>query len=313
VNVALGNGQGRFLHNDYDYTQGYFWADYQKQVGTYYEKSLVPEYLTEAYNNFISNSEDDYVDGRYKNLSYMSLYPNQVRRLLSNLMATQSATQVLGSGTVAQIFTLAPYSLPGPATQGPNPITDVQYLPWDLYDPNDASTTQLEYPQGAVLLDPLVGWEVQYPALVSLFKYAPTSLSMDFVDQMRILEPGDPASLALPLSTQIRFRDPVNGTEYLAKSYGTETVNSAVGFAVQKGIGGRMLQHANYLAQLAYRVSQPPDPVTGELTYDVDLQGNPIPLTSQDALNAATLLKGYTSNIDVVRNLTRFFNFLSNP
>lgn len=313
VNVALGNGQGRFLHNDYDYTQGYFWADYQKQVGTYYEKSLVPEYLTEAYNNFISNSEDDYIDGRYKNLSYMSLYPNQVRRLLANLMATQSATQVLGSGTVAQIFTLAPYSLPGPSTQVANPVTDVQYLPWDLYDPSDPSTTQLEYPQGAVLLDPLIGWEVQYPALVSLFKYAPTSLSMDFVDQMRILEPGDSASFALAPSAQIRFRDPVNGTEYIAKNYGTETVNSAIGFPVQKGIGGRMLQHANYLAQLAYQVSQPPDPVTGELTYDADAQGNPIPLTSQDAQNAATLLKGYTSNIDVTRNLTRFFNFLSNP
>ena len=26
-------GEGRFIDNDYDYTQGYWWADYQIQVG----------------------------------------------------------------------------------------------------------------------------------------------------------------------------------------------------------------------------------------------------------------------------------------
>ena len=37
VNIALGSGEGRFLHNDYDYTQGYWWSDYQTQVGSFYE------------------------------------------------------------------------------------------------------------------------------------------------------------------------------------------------------------------------------------------------------------------------------------
>ena len=309
VNIALGDGEGRFIHNDYDYTQGYYWSDYQTQVGSYYEKILAPYYLTEAYNDFVSNSEDDYVDGRYKNLSYISLYPNQFRRIFANLMATQSATQFNEQGTVAQIFTLAPYAMPqASSTSAPNPLTPVQYLPWDKYDPTDAQTTSLAYPAQAVLLDPLVGWEEQLPSLIMLFWFGPTSLNMDLVDQMRIFSPGDAASLSIPVSQQVRYRDPLTGIEYVAKNYGTEWVNPAVGFQTAKSIGARMIQHGNYLAQIAYQVSAT-DPVTGELTYVTDAQGNPVPNTSGAATNAATMLKGYASNVDVVRQLTLFFGY----
>ncbi|HWW86160.1 MAG TPA: hypothetical protein VNZ26_21335, partial [Vicinamibacterales bacterium] len=101
INVSLGDGQGRFLHNDYDYSKGYWWIDYQTQTGSVFEKYLVPYYLTESFNQFISNQKDDYIDGRYKNLSYASIYPNQVRRIFANLMATESATQTLDQGASA--------------------------------------------------------------------------------------------------------------------------------------------------------------------------------------------------------------------
>ena len=315
VNVALGDGEGRFIHNDYDYTQGYYWSDYQKQVGSFYEKFFAPYFLTEAYNNFISNSKDDYVDGRYKNLSYFSVYPNQMRRLFANLMATESATQELDNGTVAQIFTIAPYSMPVNAVGNTNPMSAAQYLPWDKYDPNDVSTTQLQYPPGAVLLDPLVGWEQQYPTLIYLFWFGPTSLSMNLVDQMRIFSLGDVGTVSLPVEQQIRYRDPFSGIEYVAKNaggpdYGSEVVNPSLGFAVAKTIGARMLQHANYLAQLAYQVSHPPDPVTGELTYDTDEQGNLIlNSTTSNPQDYVTMLKNYASNIDVARQLTAFFGY----
>jgi hypothetical protein len=74
-----------------------------------------------------------------------------------------------------------------------------------------------------------------------------------------------------------------------------------------------MLQYANTLGQQAYSVSAPPDPVTGELTYDADSQGNAIPLAGQSAQDAATILKNFTSNIDVVRRLTYFFGYGPNP
>ena len=314
VNLALGDGEGRFIHNDYNYTQGYWWSEYQTQVGSAYEKAFAPYYLTEAYNNFVSNSKDDYIDGRYKNLSYFSVYPNQMRRIFANLMATESATQELDNGTAAQIFTLAPYAMPASTAVAANPLTAAQYLPWDKYDPNDSSTTQLQYPPGSVLLDPLVGWEQQYPALVSLFLFGPTSESMDLVNQMRIFSPGDAATLSIPVGQQVRYRDPLSGIEYVAKGagspdYGTEQINyPSIGFEVQKTIGARMLQHGNYLAQLAYEVSGPPD-ATGELTYLTDGQGNLVPKTSQAAQDAAVMLKNYASNIDVVRQLTLFFGY----
>jgi hypothetical protein len=311
VNVALGNGEGRFLHNDYDYTKGYWWSEYQTQIGTYYEKAFAPYYLTEAYNNFVSNSEDDYVDGRYKNLSYASLYPNQIRRIFTNLMATQSATQYNQNGTVAQIFTLAPYSMPGAMTGAvKNPLTPAQYLPWHLYDTTGAQTAQtLQYPDGAVLLDPLVGWDVQFPALVQLFYYGPTSLNMNLVDQMRIYSPGDAGTVSIPAAEQVRFRDPLTGIEYVARNYGTEWVNPSIGFQVAKSIGARMIQHANYLAQIAYQTTGTPDATTGELTYATDSSGNPIANATADGLNATTILKGYVTNLDTVRQLTVFFGY----
>ena len=309
VNIALGSGEGRYVQNDYDYTQGYWWSEYQTQVGSYYEKILAPAFLTEAYNDFVSNSEDDFVDGRYKNLSYMSLYPNQIRRIFANLMATNSATQVNQQGGVAQIFTTAPYAMPASTANAANPITQTQYLPWDKYDPTDSTTTSLQYPSGAVLLDPLIGWEEQYPALINLFWFGPTALNMNLIDMLRVFSPGDAASLSIPTSEQVRYRDPLTGIEYVAKNYGTEWVNPAIGFQTAQGIGARMIQHANYLAQMAYQVTQPPDPVTGELTYDTDGEGNPIPLTTPQATNAAQFLKGYASNIDTVRQLTLFFGY----
>jgi hypothetical protein len=178
-----------------------------------------------------------------------------------------------------------------------------------MYDPTDPTTTNLQYPTGAVLLDPLIGWEEQYPALMNLFYYGPTSLNMNLIDMLRIFSPGDAATLSIPVTSQVRYRDPLTQIEYVAKNYGFENVNPDIGFATAQGIGARMIQHANFLAQLGYQVTQPPDPVTGELTYDTDGDGNPIPLATPQGTNAASFLKGYASNIDVVRQLTLFFGY----
>ncbi|MFO0675236.1 MAG: hypothetical protein U0169_01800, partial [Polyangiaceae bacterium] len=46
--VSAGSGEGRYLHNDYDYSKGYFWSSYQTQVGSFYEKIGAIYFLTEA-------------------------------------------------------------------------------------------------------------------------------------------------------------------------------------------------------------------------------------------------------------------------
>jgi hypothetical protein len=305
VNVALGNGQGRFLFNDYDYSQGYWWSQYQKQVGSFYEKADAFEYLLQAYNDFVSNQPQDYIDGRYKNLNYASLYPDQVRRLLANVMVTQSPLPTLDQGQAGQFYTIAPYVMPGaPQAGNSNPMTDVQYLPWDKYDTSDPTTTTLNYPAGAVLLDPQLGWEEQYWGLIQEFFFGQTTLSMDFIDQLRIFSPGDAASLSIEPSQEVGYRDPATGIEYVAKNYGVESIN---GITTAKSVGSRMIQYANSLAQTAYQVAstQP----NGELVYATDASGNPVPNTGQAAQDAATMLKSYTTNIDVVRQLTLFYGY----
>jgi hypothetical protein len=136
------------------------------------------------------------------------------------------------------------------------------------------------------------------------FFYGRTMLSMDLIDQLRIFSPGDSASLSIEPSQLVGYRDPTSGIEYVAKNYGTETIN---GVQTSKSVASRMLQYANSLAQAAYQVSsvQP----NGELVYATDGQGNPVPLGSQAAADAATMLRNYTTNIDVVRQLTLFFGY----
>jgi hypothetical protein len=293
--VSLGSGDGRYLHNDYDYTQGYYWADYQTQVGSAYEKSLAVWYLTEAYNHFISNAKQDYVDGRYKNLNYASLYPNQIRRLFSQLLQNDP-------------FSYGPYVTLSGDGVSKDGTAHVQYLPWEKWDPNVDATINLDYPKDAVVVDPLVGWEQQYRMLIDLFTMGPTTLTMDLVDQLRIFSPGGADGISIDPSQQVRYRDPATGIEYVARNYGTEMVNSR-GPKVSRSMGARMIQYANQLAAATYAVKSV-DPVTGELTYGTDANGqaacaNPtVPCTS-----GATTLKNFSSNLDVVRQLTLFFGY----
>jgi hypothetical protein len=82
----LGLGAGRYVHNDFDYSKGYWWADYQTQVGNYYDKIWATFYLSEAFDTFVSNAKEDFTDGRYKNVNFATVYPEQVRRLFANIL-----------------------------------------------------------------------------------------------------------------------------------------------------------------------------------------------------------------------------------
>src|SRR5262249_8983963 len=132
-----------------------------------------------------------------------------------------------------------------------------------------------DYPADAIVLDPLVGWEQQYRMLIDLFIYGPTTLVMDFVDQLRVFSPGGTDTIAIAPAEQVRFRDPFTGIEYVARNYGTETVNSRAGYKASRAMGARMIQYANRLAAQSFVVDDV-DAVTGELTYHKDGSGQPV-------------------------------------
>ena len=261
--VAVGSGEGRFIEDNYDYTKGYYWGDYQSQIGSYYEKINAVYYLTEAYNNFVSNTEMDYIDGRYKNLNYGSLYPDQIRRLFAELMQGDPTT-------------LGPYVVPPKVKAGSDNTTALLWLPWEKYDPNEPSTIDLEYAQGGVVVDPLFEWDLSSdPSIFNWFFYAPTSLTTDWVDQARIYSPGAGDTVSYPLDQQIRYMDPISGIEYAARKYGYETVNSLQPTQVATTAGARFLQWANAVAAETFVVTAT-DPVTGELTYQTDKYGSAV-------------------------------------
>ena len=293
--VGLGSGEGRYLHSDYDYTQGYYWSQYQRWAGSYYEKHNAVYFLTEAYNHFLSNSKEDYIDGRYKNLNYASIYPNQIRRLFANVLQNDQQTFspfiVLNAGK--------------PLAK--DAVARVRYLPWEKYDETDPTTINLDYSKDAVLLDPLVGWEQQFRMLNDVFWYGPTTLSMDFVDQARIFSPGGSDTISIDPAQQVHYKDPQSGIIYVARTYGREMINIKSA-KVEKGSGARMLQFANQLAASTYVVDAK-DAVNGELTYHRDANGQPVCVDDATCFQNAATLKSYSANLDIVRNLTRWHGY----
>ena len=127
--VALGDG--RYLHNDFDYAQGYWWSDYQ--VGSYYEKVWATYYLSEAFDNFISSAKEDFYDSRYKNVSFNTVFPKQVQRLYSALLTGDLDSFALGRGQ---------------AELDETPLGTLTYPTW--HDAADIGTR----PPSAMLADP---------------------------------------------------------------------------------------------------------------------------------------------------------------
>ncbi|MFO0679627.1 MAG: hypothetical protein U0169_24075, partial [Polyangiaceae bacterium] len=289
--VSAGSGEGRYLHNDYDYSKGYFWSSYQTQVGSFYEKIGAIYFLTEAYNHFVQNNKEDYIDGRFKNLNYSSLYPEQMRRLFAALM--QNDPLLYGPSVQVPI---------GEASK--NQVARVIYLPWEKYNAADTTTTAPGYAKGSTVLDPLYGWEEQLPTMIYGMYFGRSTLTMDWVNQMRIFSPDGPEALTIPADEQTRYRDPLSGIVYVARKYGTETV---AGKTVQRTSGARMLQYARELAKATYKVKS--ESASGEVEYERDPVTNE-PVCSADAATCATnraSLQGFSGNLDIVRQFGNTF------
>ena len=279
-------GDGRYLHNDYDYSQGYWWGDYQTQVGAYYEKVWATYYLAEAYDYFISNAKEDFTDSRYKNVSFATVYPEQVRRLYNALLTNDYDTY-------------APWAEP-PASSNDTPVGSLVYPAW--YDATDVGTV----PGDGLRADPNYAWNEQIYAMVWGTIFFPTNWSWQFVHEARIA--ATPAETPdWPDSEIIAFHDPKSGITYRAHSSGSETV---LGYTRERSAGARMLEWANKLVTVAYVVDVDGngDPILdayGMPTLTLDGDGKP-QLNAQNP-GADSVLQGYVDNIDQMRQLVATF------
>ncbi len=279
--IAVGSGQGRYINNDYDFSQGYYWSDYLARAGSTYEKSNAMYYLLEAYNHFVSVDKHDFVDGRWKNINYATIYPDQMRRLFTQIMQNDMQT-------------FAPFVIP-PAESSSGAMAEVRYLPWDKWQPLSApdQLASLEYPKNAVLVDPALGWEQQFRAIVYGFMFGATTLTMDWTDQMRIFTPGGADTVSIGESDLVTFTDPESKIVYAARDYGSEVIN---GKQVYRTPGARMLQFANSMIAKAYETK------AGNTAPQV-VYINQIPQEKDPA--SVLALRRYVSNLSVVREMMK--------
>jgi hypothetical protein len=281
--VALGDG--RYLHNDYDYAQGYWWSDYQTQVGDYYEKVWATYYLAEAFDSFVSNSKEDFYDSRYKNVNFATVYPEQVRRLYSSLLT-------------GDIESYAPWVVV-PGNPSDTPLGTLSYPAW--HEPSDLGAR----PPTALLADPNYGWNPQLYAAVWGSMYFSTNWSFSWLHDARIVTlPSEQPDW--PADEIIAFHYPPSGVTYRAHRVGSETV---FGQDRERGVGARMLEWANHLLALSYEVEvdaggQPLYDANGSPVLKLDLSGKPV-ATSDTA--AAAALKKYVDFVDTMRQLTAKF------
>lgn len=280
--VALGDG--RYLHNDFDYSEGYWWGDYQTQVGAYYDKIWAIYYLAEAFDYFISSAKEDFTDSRYKNMNFATVFPNQVRRLYNAILTNDYDT-------------FAPWVEPG-AGGLDVPLTELQYPDWFAVDGPQPR------PAAAIMTDPNYAWNEQIYAMVWGAVFFPTNWSYEFIHEARIA--ATPAEQpAWPDAETIKFTNPVTGVTYAAHTSGTEDL---MGFTRQKSTGARMLEWANILVTHAYVVDRDVnmDPILdayGSPTLTLDVNSE-VQVADTDAL---AVLQSYVQNIDQMRQIVMMF------
>jgi hypothetical protein len=298
---------GRPLFNQLDRSKGYYAVQYDAWVGSYYDKTITGFMLTDCEDRFISQSRDDFSDGRYRNVSFATMFPDGVRRLLAAAL-TEDQTSL---GWQVE-------------SKKGNPVVDGDKQPtsamgfrsfWPKDGPEvcwrrSGSVICKEYPSEGVIddsapaesmpIDPEVGFEVQkflvYSALVNL----PESYKEDWIDMMRIFRFGTDSAPLFPAEQQATWVDPLSGQSYVAHRYGTETID---GREVDRGIGARMLDWMNILTAEAYETDGI-DATTGGLSY-VREDGQP-KVKSQRFVNR---MKNYQGLLDFMQEVSGAFGF----
>jgi hypothetical protein len=269
TDVAWG---GRLLNNSYDTTKGYYEIDYDYNVGSYYDKTLAVDLITDSEDRFVSESRDDFVDGRYRNTSFATLFPDGVRRLLANSLtedddikgwrvaSTMGKPNVDGNGALTQPMGFTAW-WPKDAPQVCWPAQgrlQCQEFPSGTEIASDT-------PKESIAVDAEIGFEISKFITFFSMLNLPESWKLNWVDMMRVWQVGTDTLPGFPDSETVAWRDPQSGQLYIAHSYGTEVID---GKTVQRGIAARVLEWMNTLTAKGYSVDTTVVNPTGELTVE---------------------------------------------
>lgn len=274
--LALGNpftidaATGRFIDPDYDSSPGgggsWEYLNWIHRAGYALEKSLAAEALTDGRPTLSTISRETYLDGRNIYINFRSDMPQAVDRLLGGVLSGDWET-------------VAPY------VQSATGSPEVSYL--DLTTPADVEPTR---PSASILLFPNLGYRQQLGTTLFTHLFSRLGTDLALANKLRIWVEGLTGEISVPEDEQIRFLNPESGYTYVARRYGPEPID---GKLVDRGIGSRMLAHANALLAGtssstlgAYEVERDDDgaPIldeAGQPTLLTDDDGEPIVASSE--------------------------------
>ena len=261
---------------------GEYDADFTMNAGAYYDKAWMGYLMAESEDNFISDSRNDFVDGRYRAVSMADVFPEGYRRWLSNNLTNDIQTKALYVAADQNGMPMTEMEERDGATFM-WPAFPLGTVTWWAEQPEvcfpaagttvcntyDSYTTQSQKfnpqtPDNTLKLDPQVGFSQQKFLIAYTYMYLPANQKRNWLDEMRLYKLGTDADPQFPDIARIEWHNPF-GETYVARRFGMEEI---FGKMVEKGIAARMLEFANELMQAAYQGAWDANGVTYIPDYD---------------------------------------------
>lgn len=243
-------GEGRQYQSTYDYASGRFWRERLVNAGSYYDKIMALQYMTDTFLYSVNRDLDQ--DLRTYQVNVYTVYPGQTLRLFGSILSEDHAdigpqARIRGRDVSMVRTNLSLLNLPAGTGMGQNG-RDPALTP---VNPNLGFTTNL--------------W-------AAVFGMAGLSGSYDqrFVQSARMWADGDPFAATLPAGETVTFRDPVTGLTYRAIKQTTQTPGASnldpgvsgreaarpmagdgTNYPGERGIAARMILRANDLLRFA--------------------------------------------------------------
>ncbi len=281
--LTIGIVDGRFITEQYNNQLGGSWdyLNWMDHAGFSVEKARAISAIVDGRPTLYTISRANSLDGRNNFINFRNDLPLATDRIVGGIL----------SGDWESISSYADSS----AT--PSPIT---------LDLTQATPTR---PADARILFPNLGYKTQLATALLVGLHSRLSTDMQLMDKMRIWIDGQVGGITIPDAAQTRFTDPLTGYTYVARKYGSDTIDGRV---VEKGIASRMIGHANALLSATYLVTHDAggNPILdsyGRPTLVLDSSGQPQPLVAQD--HTTQDLINYVGLLDSVKQIENDLGF----
>ncbi len=265
INIPI--GAGREFASQYDFSSGFFWRDRLLSVGSYHDKQLGFEYLTDTFQWVPGRSVVEFGDVHQLQINFYTLYPGATLRFFGSLLS-RDYDDVGVQGR--------------PRADGSEPeLFRTQYARLNLPYGNGMNSNGRDHGAGVRAINPNLGFTLELEALAYL--RGQLELTFDRTARVSALLWREGDHWALPDDATrdlVTFRNPYTGVAYNAVHIGGRAgeLGANVGLSRrddptdETGIAARMLGYANRVAAARERLpAAQRGPLDNELHGYIDL------------------------------------------